>query len=136
MRPRLSLCLLSLTVVLSVGACQTFVRNGKGPVTLAPRVMAHFEKYKNRERPGYFALANDGKSGFYSYCDISWTVGCVDDGGDRALTGCDKYAKNRGVKCSLFASDLQIIWDGPVTYPGDAPAVYSPPKPVFFPPQK
>ncbi len=136
MRTQLSLFLLSLVLVMGVGACQTFVRNGKGPITLSPQPFAHFENYKKRPRPGYFALANDGKSAHYSYCLIDWTVGCIDDGGDLALTGCDRRAKARGVECSLFANELQIVWDGPVSYPGDATAVSSPPQPVFFPPQK
>ena len=120
MRTRFPLVLLSLAVALGVGACQTSLKSGKGPITLSWQSMAGFGTYKNEDKPAYFALADDGKSENYSYCFIGYTAGCVDDGGERALASCNRSAEVRGVGCSLFASGTQIVWDGPLFYEGSS----------------
>ena len=42
------------------------------------------------------------------------------DGGDRVLANCNLRAEARGTKCSLFASEEQILGDGPISYQGSS----------------
>jgi hypothetical protein len=60
------------------------------------------ENYKLKDSPLYFALANDGKSSFSTYCPAN-AVSCVDDGGYFAVDECSRKAKKRSLECSIFA---------------------------------
>lgn len=110
--------LFSLLLVFAVtAACQSDVyQRGKGPVTLSPKTLASFEKYKTENSPSYFALANDGKGALYTICPLN-LYRCKDDFGVKARRSCEDRAKVRGSECSIFAVGRTIIWDGPVTYP-------------------
>ena len=120
MRIRLSLFSLSLVValVLGVGAGQADIYNtGEGSLTISSNTLAGFEKYKLEASPSYFAVANDGRGYGFTRCPPDY-FSCSDDTGDRARKICDQKAKLRGAECFTFAIGSEVVWKGPVTYPG------------------
>jgi len=113
---RINLFLFLIAISLSVTACQTSGSGGKGPITLNANSMASFGSYLLLPNPGSFAIAADGKNTFSMYCPEEAIDGCVSQGSVMTLSRCNEIAEKRGVKCSVFAYNSRIIWDGPIFY--------------------
>jgi len=113
----------ALTVLLFVAGCQTTNKTaGQGPLQLSTRAITHFEHYKTLSRPSHFAVSESGETSQFSYCPMTAMASCVDDGGDRILSTCNRRAASRGKKpCRLFASAQEIVWRGPVSVRGSVP---------------
>jgi hypothetical protein len=103
-----------------LAACQTTaIKIGNGPIRLSSKIAGSVENYKLRDSPGYFALANDGRSSFSTYCPSN-AASCEDDGGYFAIDACSRKAKKRGSACSIFAIGQKIVWKGEITYPNQS----------------
>jgi hypothetical protein len=117
-------CLFVVVCVLGLAACQTTApKIGKGPITLSTSRLGMFEYYKRQDSPSYFAMAHDGKGSGYSQCPPT-NVSCSDDGGDLAISACNRGAKKRGTECSIFAIKKKTVWRGPIRY-GSSNSEYS-----------
>lgn len=97
--------------------CQTVNPSaGKGAIKLSSGTVTGFEYYKTLSRPSYFAVSRDGTLNVHTRCPITAMAGCVDDGGDTAISECNNRAKARGrSSCFLFAREKEIIWEGSVS---------------------
>ena len=77
---------------------------GKGPVTLSPRVQAHFDEYLTKN-PGVFLITQDGTGVYYRYCpDVG---NCRTESLNVGLYNCEK---GYGEKCYVYAVGKDIVW--------------------------
>ena len=104
--------LATAAVIFSAGGllgCQTTdTRVGSGPITLSPHVKAVFERYKSKNSPGQFAVSEDGKISFFTYCA---EFECLHDA-NQAIDGCEQHARKRGQRCKIYAEDGKVVWRG------------------------
>ncbi len=78
---------------------------GEGPITLEPAVERAFADYQAMETPRYFAVSEDGRSFYYSFCDARR---CRREPKTRTIDRCE--AHSAGVPCKIFASQGTIVW--------------------------
>ena len=96
--------------VLIAAGCQTTEDYaGSGPITLAPHIEEHFQKYLGEENGYAYAVAVDGRSGAgFVYCKEN----VCSQGTDRrwsAIETCEKFSK--GVPCKVYAVRKEIVWN-------------------------
>ena len=109
-----------LFLLTAVSGCQTTSPStGSGPITLSPSAANMFEEYKKEEYPLYFAVSTDGRVSAYGSCPIQ-QYACRDASAIGRIRSCEES----GLKCKIFASWGNIIWDGPVTYPNNKEGIY------------
>lgn len=108
MRMRLPIAIMSIALTYGCVVNEDF---GRGPITLSSKSTANFETYKKLPRPMFFAISTDGNTSFGLYCK---DLNCGAQGAAQTLAECE--ARSSGVPCKIFANNLSVVWDGPVTY--------------------
>lgn len=85
-----------------VGCADAYI--GKGPVTLSSGAQRNFEEFQKRPFPGFFALTEDGRGSFYSYCESS---NCYAEPMATMVKECQSRWKQT---CKIYADKRTVVW--------------------------
>ena len=99
----------SCVILVPLVGCAFESVRGSGPISLSEHVQEGFERYKDEDHPGNFAISLDGEDFGYSHCP---DFKCRPGGQKVALDSCTE--RSNGKLCRLYASGRTVIWDGPV----------------------
>lgn len=101
-----ALYLFIMSCLINLSGCQSSSIYGSGPITLSKSSERHFKMYLSKDTPQAFLVTQDGKSAFYTYCQMGHN--CRNDSFD-AVSRCED---RKGKKCYIFAEYGKIVWQG------------------------
>lgn len=96
----------ALIVVLILTGCT--VRDptiGSGSIEMSATALEAFEDYKTKTVPRYFAVSEDGRAYYYSFCS---SMRCLRLSKANVVYQCETYSN--GVPCRIYASGLDVVW--------------------------
>lgn len=88
-----------------VMACAGTQSGGNGPVPWSPGLRQAYAEYRARPGQGAFAVALDGSTAGYVYCQQSSS--CMGRETTKAIQLCEQ----RGAECAVYDHRGTIVWD-------------------------